>query len=268
MIRRATQYSDAMAEAARSGFRNEDWIVSEFTQWKMSHWARGWLNAMGYDPDLIQNLCAQTTRKMGFFNKADVLVLIKDNVEWISVKKFTASFNQIDKRWVDDYVKMWNIPQDVMCTLKMYCGEDGFRPDQLNNEGLPRTVSDSRRFKMNEIPDARCADVLEFLNKNKSKIIKNVVSGTGKAAAKWMLIVEERNGSPYRSVMVPIKSVIKHCSGNASITKNGVIRLGRITIQRKGGDAGKKTAQMLQFKFSPKDMFDIPGATIVGCNIQ
>ena len=56
---------------------------------------------MKCNPDKIERLCSQTTRKMGFFNKADIIVLVEGNVEWISVKKFTASFNQIDKKWTD-----------------------------------------------------------------------------------------------------------------------------------------------------------------------
>lgn len=41
-----------------------------------------------------------------------------------------------------------------------------------------------------------------------------------------------------------------------------LLRLGRITIQRKGGDAGKRTAGMLQFKFKPRDLFGIAGARV------
>ena len=32
-------------------------------------------------------------------------------------------FNQIDKRWVDQYVEMWNIPKDVADLLKYFTGE-------------------------------------------------------------------------------------------------------------------------------------------------
>lgn len=63
---------------------------------------------MGYNRP--GKVCAQATRKMGFFNKADVLSLVDDNVEWISTKKFTASFNQIDKRWVRTFAELWNMP--------------------------------------------------------------------------------------------------------------------------------------------------------------
>ncbi|MCE2498670.1 MAG: hypothetical protein J4F28_06760 [Nitrosopumilaceae archaeon] len=52
---------------------------------------------------------------------------------------------------------------------------------------------------------------------------------------------------------------------SASITQRGNLKLGKITIQRKGGDAGQDTAQMLQFKFSPKDLFGIEGSHITSC---
>ena len=46
-------------------------------------------------------------------------------------------------------------------------------------------------------------------------------------------------------------------NGNVEITKQGSIKIGKITIQRKGGDGGRKTAQMLQFKINPCLIFDI-----------
>ena len=75
-----------------------------------------------------------------------------------------------------------------------------------------------------------------------------------------MLIVEEKNNAPYRSMIVPINRIVKYCSGGASITKNGNLKLGELTIQRNGG---ARTAQMLQFKFSPKGVFDMSGVDIV-----
>lgn len=36
-----------------------------------------------------------------------------------------------------------------------------------------------------------------------------------------------------------------------------VVISGHITIQRKGGDGGRDTANMLQFKIDPTDLFDI-----------
>ncbi|MEQ1762789.1 MAG: hypothetical protein ABL984_06525 [Pyrinomonadaceae bacterium] len=35
------------------------------------------------------------------------------------------------------------------------------------------------------------------------------------------------------------------------ITRAGNLKIGRITMQRKGGDGGRETAKMLQFKINP-----------------
>ena len=191
---------------------------------------------------------------MGFFNKADVLVLVDNEVEWMSVKKFTASFNQIDKRWVDDFAKLWGMPNDVSCSFKMYCGEKGHRPGDLL--GASFSTRDERRFFMDELAIGRQMAVISFLKKTKRRIIQDVMAGRGKGAARWILVVEEHQDAPPKSILVQMDAAICHCAeGPALITEKGNLRLGRITIQRKGGDAGKNTAQMLQFKFSPKELF-------------
>lgn len=252
-----------MAKAALGGFKNEDWVVSEFNNWAKSYWAGEWLKSMQYDPDKIDHLCAQTTRNMGFFNKADVLVLVENNVEWISVKRFSASFNQIDKRWTDEYAELWDMPKDVKEAIKRYCGELGSRPrDLLSDEGL-KPISDARRFNMNELSQVQREQVLDFFNENQEKVVRDVVGGRGKAAAKWMLLVEEKNDGPVRSAVIPISVAIEYCVGGAKITARGNIKLGNLTVQRKGGDVGKKTAQMLQFKFSPRGMFDMQNVGVI-----
>ena len=40
------------------------------------------------------------------------------------------------------------------------------------------------------------------------------------------------------------------------IKKKGCLRIGKITVRRKGGDGGRKTAQMLQFKIDPLLLFE------------
>ena len=44
--------------------------------------------------------------------------------------------------------------------------------------------------------------------------------------------------------------------GAVKITPRGSLKIGRITMQRKGGDAGRETAKMLQFKINPAKLFD------------
>ena len=176
-------------------------------------------------------------------------------------KKFIASFNQIDKRRVAVFADLWKMPVAVADSLRMYCGEEGHRPDDTCRP--ISALRDPRRFFMDELPDGQKEQAVSFLNKNKKKIIQDVMAGQGRGAARCMLAVEERLGSPSKSALVNMNDVIRHyAEGPALITKTGNLRLGRITIQRKSGDAGKRTAQMLQFKFSPRDLFAVKGAHV------
>ena len=253
-----------MSETARSGFRNEEWVVRQFNNYPASSYAKGWLKKMGYDASRIEHLCGQTTLKMGYNNKADVLLLIENNVEWVSVKKFVASFNQIDKRWVDQYANDLDMPDLVSNTLKKFCGQEGHRPcDLLSNDELDKVAS-KHRFTMNEVSNDERDAVIKFLDKHKKRIARYIVSGVGKASAKWMLVVEyNKDDVPTRSAIIPIDDVVNHCIGSPTITPRGNIKYGGLTIQRKGGDGGAKTAQMLQFKFSPKEIFDLENVEIV-----
>ena len=45
--------------------------------------------------------------------------------------------------------------------------------------------------------------------------------------------------------------------GEVLLTKKGNLVIGKVKIQRKGGDGGKDTANMLQFKFDPCLLFGL-----------
>jgi hypothetical protein len=44
--------------------------------------------------------------------------------------------------------------------------------------------------------------------------------------------------------------------GDVKISPRGSLYIGKITMQRKGGDRGRPTANMLQFKINPIDLLD------------
>ena len=43
--------------------------------------------------------------------------------------------------------------------------------------------------------------------------------------------------------------------GPVKITPLGSLKIGKITMQRKGGDGGRDSAKMLQFKINPIELF-------------
>jgi hypothetical protein len=44
-------------------------------------------------------------------------------------------------------------------------------------------------------------------------------------------------------------------SGDIRITREDSLKIGKIGMQRKGGDGGRDTAKMLQFKINPVELF-------------
>jgi len=156
-------------------------------------------------------------------------------------------FNQIDKRWLVKYKDMWNIPNDVYTILQHYVGE--LPPYKANTK-------DSRRMFINEMTIEEQNILLTWLNENKYLIVSDILKGRGQFSAEWVLVIKKTNFLDW--VLKPINFVMNHYSnGDIGISNNGNIHLGKITVQRKGGDGGRETAKMLQFKIDPTELFNI-----------
>ena len=55
--------------------------------------------------------------------------------------------------------------------------------------------------------------------------------------------------------LLPMSLVMNfYGNGIVRITSKGSLKIGKIGTQRKGGDAGRPTAQMLQFKINPVEI--------------
>ncbi len=187
--------------------------------------------------------------------KADVQVQItiklKEAIaaENIQVKLVSnlKGFNQTDKRWVDKYVEMWEIPADIADLLKQYTGEI-----------LPKIENpkDKRRTFGNEFDEVDKNKLLKWFKENKSLIVSDVLKGRGRFSAEWMLVAQKINNQA-RWVLKPMNYCLNFFgNGDIVISPRGTFKIGRITMQRKGGDGGRATANMLQFKINPAELFD------------
>lgn len=236
------------SSTAKNGFRNEADVVRKFNQWKTDEDAREWLRIMGYDLEEIERVEAV---KITGSHKADVQVKIKiyfkDVIaaENLSVKLVSnpQGFNQIDKRWVDKYAELWKMPAKVARTLKLFTGE--IKPKK---QGL----RDPRRTFLDEMDEEERRVIVDFFSKNKILVVVDVLKGRDKLAASWMLIYLKPSNF---WALLPI-SVVMNFYGNGPIriTNQGSLKIGRIGLQRKGGDAGRPTATMLQFKINPAEI--------------
>jgi hypothetical protein len=248
---------------AKSGYQNEIDMAREFTRWRNSIYAQRWLNHMNYnlyDITSVYAICngyGDSDSNIGsrlHKSKTDVRLLINlrgcdthctENIQ-VKLVSNKNGLNQIDKKWVDRYVQMWNIQGNVANILKRFTGEI---PPNIEN---PR---DHRRMFMDEFSHEERNSLLEFLRDRKDMIMENIFVGTGEELdAEWMLVVQRYNRQ-YLTGIRSIDSVIDiFRNGDVRISAKGSVKIGKVLMQRKGGDAGRWTSNMLQFKIDPSEI--------------
>jgi len=239
--------ADLGSRTAKNGFRNEDGIKAKFGNWSADNDARAWLSAMGFKLNEIQTLVVSKPHD----KKADIEVTVKTGTgsrrDGISIKLVsnTNGFNQIDKRWLSHYSAMWKMPADMQQALKLFVGE-------TPPAGKGRSA---QRMFIDELDLAEQNAVISFFKTHKTEIVSDLLQGDGPDAAAWV-VVAFRSNTNTRWTLRRVADVIKFYSdGPVVITSGGNLKIGRITMQRKGGDAGRDTAKMLQFKINPALLF-------------
>lgn len=236
------------SQTAKNGFKNEAFVIAIFNDWKNEILAQEWLKSMGYDLELIEEVRAEKIK--GSF-KADVQVVILvqiklqklQDVQNIQVKLVSNNqgFNQIDKRWLTSYNELWNFPDDIYEILQYFVGE---KEPKINNP------KDKRRMFFNEFSKEEQSRILNFFDKNKILILNDILKGRGQFASEWFLVILRLEGK-IEWVLKPINEVVNFYSGEVFFTKYGNLKIGKVGMQRKGGDRGRKGAKKLQFKINP-----------------
>ena len=264
------------SKTAKGGFKNEELITSKFNNYLKDKDAKNWLKIMGYNYKKIHKLIAlqipvrlskKSLSKYGLsekdyetitkFKKADVQVKIiieidgVSYIENISLKKAneTASYNQVDKRTVDSYQKMWRFNDEIAQCLKLFTGE--LNPKEY---GFKNTKKENRIF-LDELPKKSQKMIIDFFRKNKILIISDILKGRGGLSADWMLITKQMKNGDLKYILKDINFVMNFYSqGDVKISPRGSLYIGRITMQRKGGTPDPTK---LQFKISPNELFEV-----------
>ncbi|MDQ3635602.1 MAG: type II restriction endonuclease [Acidobacteriota bacterium] len=239
------------SETAKNGFNNEDDIVKKFNGWKNDIDAQKWLLIMQYKLEEIEFVRAIKLSGYKTDVQAQVTIKLKEAIYiqnlQVKLESNPKGFNQIDKRWVDRYVEMWEIPGEIIDILKRYTGET--KPNI-------KILKDKRRMFANEFEEYEQLSVLRWITENKSLIMADILKGRGQFSAEWMLVAQKIKSNA-RWVLKPMNFGLNFFgNGKIEITKRGNFKIGKITMQRKGGDGGRKTANMLQFKINPAELFD------------
>lgn len=241
------------SETAKGGFKNEKDVILKFNNWKEDVDAKKWLECMGYKISDIEFVNA--IKVVGQY-KADIQVRItiaiklksQEDLQNLQIKLVSnpQGFNQIDKRWVDKYVELWDIPKDITKILKLFTGEI---------KSTKNNLRDSRRMFLDEMSKVDQDKLIGFFGKNKILIISDLLKGRGEFSADWTLVILKVKGVN-KWVLKSINHVMNTFGdGDIRLTREGSLKIGKIGMQRKGGDNGRDTAKMLQFKINPVELF-------------
>lgn len=239
------------SQTAKNGFRNEQDICDKFENWKNDEDSQKWLKIMQYDLDEIEYVKAVVLH--GYKADVNVQVQIKlksaVDTENIQVKLVSnkRGFNQVDKRWLSHYKELWDMPEDVFNKLQYFTGE--LKP-------YKKDTRDKRRMFLDEMDEADKNLILKWFTDNKTLILSDIIKGRGQFSAEWVLVAQKIESNA-RWVLKNINEALQHYStGEVCMSPRGSICIGKVTIQRKGGDGGRPTANMLQFKLDPTELFD------------
>lgn len=241
------------SKTAKGGFRNEKDVIVRFNNWEKDEVAQEWLKAMNYDVSDIEYVKAAKVRGQ---YKADIQVRVRiviklksqEDLQNLQVKLVSnpQGFNQVDKRWVDKYVELWNIPKDITNILKSFTGE--IKPTRKN-------LKDPRRMLLSEMSESDQNKVIKFFEDNKILIVSDILKGRGEFSADWVLVILKVNGDSTWILKSINEAMNVFGGGDIRITNQGSLKIGKIGMQRKGGDNGRDTANMLQFKINPVELF-------------
>jgi len=244
---------------AKGGFANEKTIRNKFNDWRMDKEAKTWLKIMGYNLKKIKSVKAVHIPPKG--QKADVqlkIVIRIGNIikiENLSLKKANrdADYNQIDKRWVDSYQQLWNFDDTTKLGLKLFTGE--IKPTRKRVGDIK--LRDKRRAFLDELPPTLRNKIIGFFRGNKILIVTDILKGRGGLSADWVLVTRyDKKTDTTKWALKDINTVMNfYGEGKVRLSPHGSLYIGKITMQRKGGDDGRPTGNMLQFKIRPCDLF-------------
>ncbi len=237
------------SRTAKAGFRNEDEIAAKFRDWRSDAEAREWLAVMGYDRDTVTGLAVSKPHG----EKADIMVAVTtrkgSSLHGISIKLVSnaTGFNQIDKRWLGQYAGRWRMPDDVAVALRKFTGEDP--PSERSR--------DPHRMFLNEFSSEMQQRIVEFFSDRKQAIVSDLIKGEGDLDADWFLVAVKSAGRPRWRLVSAAEAIRFFSDGPVVITRSGNLKIGRVSMQRKGGDGGRETANMLQFKINPALLLEV-----------
>ncbi len=148
---------------------------------------------------------------------------------------------------------MWNFDENISLILKKFTGE--ILPNRYLSQDKLTCIKDERRLFLHELSKKEQNLLITFFENHKSLIVSDILRGRGSLSADWMLVTQnfDENNKGWA-----IQNMNKVCDfyaqGKVQLSPRGSLKIGKITMQRKGGTPDPTS---LQFKINPLEVFNI-----------
>lgn len=162
-------------------------------------------------------------------------------------KDFDTAFNQIKRCNLGRFREEFSVPEDVIAILKKY------------------TVG-KKKLLTGNYTQSELDRLLEFLNSKRRHLLTSAFTGKRKQIqANWLLHHQwtppdwrKNIARKDRSFLISMQKILAIFNEiEVTYTKRGTITFGTgVTLQRKGGDKGKDSANDLQFKLRIKPLLE------------
>ena len=174
------------------------------------------------------------------------------------VKKYkNRQFQQLDRHYVDNLIKHVPELENISLILKDLC-----EYPLLSNGILIDKDKSIKKLCLSNYSESVLENFIDNLNKHKNKILDYAFFGTNlDTQPKYLFAVEYVDNKRSKIVLCKIKDIMEYLDNCCfKITKRKtVITLGDdsiISLQRKGGDGGKKSSNQLQIKITLSKLLD------------
>lgn len=234
------------SETAKNGYKEEELICKDLNNEIIK---RALMPILGNEYD-------ECTTIPGKNHKSDIQST-NNNMKG-QVKKYKkGQFQQLDRHWISDFLK--NVPElnDVSQILK----------DLFEYPLLPNGKNVDKNKSLKKLCDPNYSqeelnNFLGLLNKYKKKILEYAFYGTKlEMQPKYLFGVEYEDKKRNKIVVFKIQEVISYLENlqfEISPRKTAILlgNDGIISLQRKGGDSGKKSSNQLQIKIILSKLLD------------
>ena len=244
--------SQTNSNTAKNGYKEEDLVCKDLNENEELRILVGTLERGGPLSRKNYNTCC----RISGYSKIDIKS--ENNIIKAQIKKYKkGQFQQLDRHSVDDMIK--DIPEfkSIVSILKDLCEY----PLLPNKTHIDKSKSIKKLCTTN-YSKKTIETTIETLNKYKTKILNYAFLGTNiELRPEYLIGVEYEKSKRNKIVFLKIKDILTYLETLQFKISKGktVIKLGEdsvISLQRKGGDRGKKSSNQLQIKIIVSKLLD------------